>query len=307
MLVVWLTVPVGDARQQSLPFVIVLILAPPVYTAFFIYDYFFPRRQYIATGLLVAACVVFFSWTTQQFFMPIFVDDWENTLVQSLINVGLFTFLALGLRSLKHSLWKQYQVQEARNRQLEAELTLLRSQLNPHFLFNTLNNICALALNTPAEQPIFQLSELMRYLVEGSKHEWTELSREVRFIENYIALERLRLPESCAVTMQTEGQIAGKKIAFFILAPFVENIFKHGLNRQASSRQAMVQVRVAGDVLFFNCWNDVASSPQKEQPANTGIGLENVRKRLDLLYPDRHRLQVAQQDHRFKVNLQLFL
>ncbi len=307
MVVVVLTIPATDTRQQSLPFVIVLILAPPIYTSFFIYDYFFLRRKYMVAILAAGISVSFFAWTTQRFFMPIFVDDEENTLFQSWLNIGTFTGLALGLRSLKQSIRKQYQVQEARNRQLEAELALLRSQLNPHFLFNTLNNICALALDTPAEQPIFQLSELMRYVVEGSKQEWTELSRELRFLDNYIALERLRLSDAHRIETLIEGPVEGKKVAFFILIPFVENIFKHGFNRQASNGQAQVTVRVNNNHLWFTCWNELGPNHPQEPRSGTGTGLENVKKRLHLLYPNRHQLQITTQNNRFEVELHLWL
>ncbi|MDF7813839.1 histidine kinase [Hymenobacter sp. YC55] len=193
------------------------------------------------------------------------------------------------------------------NAQLTAELQLLKAQINPHFLFNTLNNLQYLAYmqspNTP--EGIAKLGQMMRYMIYDSNHPEVALSEELEYLENYISLEQLRLNHANAITFEVAGPIGAQQIAPLILVSFLENAFKHGL---ATHGNGWVRVRVE---LQGSCcdYTVVNSRPPSLSPPKkySGAGLQNVRRRLALSYPDRHSLQIDELPEEYRVYLRLTL
>lgn len=192
----------------------------------------------------------------------------------------------------------------------EAELKLLKAQLNPHFLFNTLNNLYGLSVIKSEKLPglMLQLSDLLRYSLYETKEVFVPLEKEIKYLENYIALEKIRLESETEINFSFQGDVIGKQIAPMLLIVFVENTFKHlGKANQEKSR-VEVSISVVDDQLNFSCINTFDSSKEKEQnleKGKSGIGLVNAKKRLQLIYPDSHKLEIQKEKETFKVQLGL--
>lgn len=195
--------------------------------------------------------------------------------------------------------------------QLETELRFLRTQISPHFLFNTLNNIYSLTLerSAKASETILKLSELMRYMLYETNENKQDLKKELRCIQNYLDLERIRYGDSLHIEMNICGEIEDKKIASMLLLPFVENAFKHGANKIKGPVNILIDIKVQEGYLFFTIINtipDASMIPAVKGPG--GIGISNVRKRLELGYHrDEYQLRNYADQDTYKVELKLKL
>ena len=190
---------------------------------------------------------------------------------------------------------------------LGTELKYLRDQVNPHFLFNTLNSIYALARERSEQTPevVSQLSTLLRYQMDSAQVEKVTLRQELDFIQDYLLLEDTRLGDRCRIEFELSREPARYLIHPMLLLPFVENAFKHGANASRGKSWIRVTAEVAGGELTFRVEN---SRGQERPMATTGTGLANVRRRLELLYPDTHSLQiVTDQNHQHSAILSLQL
>ncbi len=191
--------------------------------------------------------------------------------------------------------------------QREMELNYLKEQVNPHFLFNSLNSIYALSRQKSPETPnvVMQLSELMRYQLESSKKETVLLKEELEFIENYLLLEEKRLSKRCAIEFLIKGEVLDLKIAPMLLIPFVENAIKHGA--QSTNEQSTIDISASLNhkSLHFSIVNSKPS--QVSTTKRKGLGLDNVKRRLALLYPDTYTLKIDDMMNEYHVNLTLDL
>ena len=191
---------------------------------------------------------------------------------------------------------------------LAAELKLLKSQINPHFLFNTLNNLYALTLNNSAKAPqmVYKLSELMSYMLYDSNQAEVPLEKEIHYIKNYIEFEKLRYGERLEVTFSLYGSIDGITLAPLLMLPFVENSFKHGARNQLQGGWIHIDIEMQEDTLILKVEN---SKPEfhPESVTSSGIGLNNVNKRLDHLYPQRYSLQLFDERDTYMAVLRLSL
>jgi len=194
---------------------------------------------------------------------------------------------------------------EMEKQQLISELSFLKSQVNPHFLFNSLNGIYSLAIKKSDKTPdaVLQLSELMRHMLYESDREEVELEKEVEYLKNYIQLQKLRIPPEGQVSFEVEGDISRKMIAPMLFIPFIENAFKHGVDADGATIQ--IKMLVKGNILTFDMMNRVSQAKSKD--SSSGIGLMNVRKRLDLLYGNRYKLEYKESNGNFVVHLYLNL
>ncbi|MCF0064412.1 histidine kinase [Dyadobacter chenwenxiniae] len=190
---------------------------------------------------------------------------------------------------------------------LALELDFLRSQLNPHFLFNSLNNIYSMVeeTNQEAGDTILKLADLMRYLLYESNSETVHLSKEVLFLEDYIALEKIRHSNASRISFESHGSFDFYRVPPFLLVPFVENAFKHGLD---TIEEGWVNIRITADESRVNL--EVSNSkPQRTRPnaQKGGIGLVNIKKRLDIYYPNQYELKVEDSESVYKIYLSLSL
>ena len=191
--------------------------------------------------------------------------------------------------------------------QKDIELKYLKEQVNPHFLFNSLNSIYALSRQQSPETPelVMQLSELMRYQLESSKKDTVLLKEELEFIENYLLLEEKRLSNRCAIDFLINGDLMGLKIAPMLLIPFVENAIKHGARSTNEESNIDISVTIKNatlHVLVDNSKPQIAPVSKRE-----GLGLENVRRRLNLLYPNSHIIKIDDKEKTYHVNLTIDL
>jgi two-component system, LytTR family, sensor kinase len=194
---------------------------------------------------------------------------------------------------------------EAETARLQSELSFLRSQISPHFIFNVLNSIVSLARkkSDKVETVTLQLSELMRYMLYDADEDRVSLAQEVSYLQSYIDLQRLRFGQTVAIRFELGPIDEHLEIEPMLLIPFVENAFKHGVGLVP---EPVVEVRLATEAgrLHFSVRNKVAPAGSSKDHAS-GIGLANVRRRLSLLYPEAHRLQVAPGPPYFDVQLEL--
>ncbi len=198
---------------------------------------------------------------------------------------------------------QQYKV-KIENEKLESELKFLKSQINPHFLFNTLNNLYALTLknSSQASDVVLKLSGLLDYMLYHAKENEVSLTKELSIIESYIELEKIRYGDRLKLSYSLEGDASSCMIAPLILIPFVENAFKHGASKDRQSPEIDIKVKAESNGIEFNISN---SFPKHVVNNDKGIGLENIRRQLNLIYPDRHQLEINHQDQMYSVQLRL--
>ncbi|MGN6416514.1 MAG: sensor histidine kinase [Pseudobacter sp.] len=187
----------------------------------------------------------------------------------------------------------------------ETELALLKQQLNPHFFFNTLNNLYALSLQQSKQTPesILQLSELMRYVIYRAKEPEVAVVEEVKYIEDYIQLQQIRMKHQPEIIFMKNINTDTPRIAPLLLIVLVENAFKHGVEPAEEKSMLHLQLVTTATSMYFSCIN----SFEQETDSAAGIGLQNLERRLQLLYPGKHRLKTAKENHIFKAELELDL
>ena len=219
--------------------------------------------------------------------------------------------LTAGVAACLHVL-RRHQRQERGNALLaqenyQAELQLLRAQIHPHFLFNTLNNLYALTLKQSDQAPVVveRLAGLLHFVLEQGTAPLVPLPDEVALLRNYLALEQLRYGSRLTLEFRAEGIAPAARIAPLLLLPLVENAFKHGAAEQVGASRINIALEVADG--WFTCVVENTKNAGRPLGAAAGIGLRNVRQRLELLYPRRHRFEVQAADHTFTVHLALRL
>ena len=232
--------------------------------------------------------------------MPI---DQVLFILRDIVTLGIFAAVATAIILAQR--WEHHEKarREAEAARTDAELKTLRNQINPHFLLNTLNNIYALtAFDAPkAQEAIQELSKMLRHLLYDYEQPTVPLKDEVEFLQNYINLMKIRLPESVKVDYQLTIANSQLPVAPMIFISLVENAFKHGVSYQRESF-IEVQMAVEGDELRFNCRNSKADVSNE---AKGGVGLGNVRKRLDLLYGNNYALRINDAADVYTVELTL--
>lgn len=190
---------------------------------------------------------------------------------------------------------------------ITSNLALLKNQINPHFLFNTLHNIDTLIHDDQdkASQSLVKLSDIMRYMLKDTKSDFVELKKEIEYLENYFSLESLRLKNGNFFHYSISGNPDGLKIAPMMLIPFVENAFKHSVD-SGTENGITINITIENKKLYFTCENQYYKT-ENDSDNSHGIGLETVKQRLDLIYKNRHKLIIHSVDSVYKVNLELEL
>ncbi len=201
---------------------------------------------------------------------------------------------------------------ELANQTMQSELRFLKSQINPHFLFNTLNNLYALTLKKSDRAPetVIKLSEIMRYMLYECNEKRVPLRKEINYLENYLELEKLRQPEHVNITFTVAGPVGDQQIAPLLFIPFLENSFKHGLNSQLRDGFVRIHLEALPGRAEFEIENSKGAGqpiPPDSQRPSGGIGLANVRRRLELLYPEQYELSIEDRPDTYLVRLQLNL
>jgi two-component system LytT family sensor kinase len=221
--------------------------------------------------------------------------------IQGVYTLGLTT----GLKFVKDSILNQQKQEEKEKQYLETELKFLKSQIQPHFFFNTLNNIYSLTLKKSDQAPevILRLSDLMSYMLYDSTAALVPLGSEIGYLRNYLEIEQLRFGQRLTVSFTIEGRMEEARIPPMILILFLENSFKHGVKNNISHILLTVSLKVADGSLHFRVENPV--SEEESHGENNGIGLKNVRRRLDLLFGEAYTLDTREQERKYIVSLNM--
>lgn len=199
------------------------------------------------------------------------------------------------------------QWEQTKEEKLSAEINYLRSQINPHFIFNSLNNIYALAIEKSDATPdaVVKLSNIMRYVMSEANKETVSLEREIDYIRNYIDLQKLRFGDDIQIAFNAVGAFHTKKIAPLLLISFIENAFKYGVNAEEES-EIKIDISLIDSEFSMKVFNKIVQNQLSEEQKN-GIGLENTLNRLKLIYGEDHYLRIEHNENTFLVNLKIFL
>ncbi|MFK8005604.1 MAG: sensor histidine kinase [Saprospiraceae bacterium] len=276
---------------------------------------FFHKKKYVAYGISVF--VILLLTTLFRFIVGweiVRILGWEmsneftpNYFVGMMVT-GLFIILiTLPLRLIENYFKKEELEKELKTQQLEAELRFLKAQVNPHFLFNALNNIYSLSFTNSSQTPemILKLSDMMSYMLYDCKTEQVKLTNEINYLHNFIALQQLKKEGELNVQFLTRGDFSGIQITPMLFIPFFENAFKHGNMEDTQKGWLKSEMKIENGKLFFRIKNTIQREKSKSEKG--GVGLENVRARLTLLYPDRHKLKVEKMGNVFNVEIEIRL
>lgn len=275
----------------------------PVFLIGLLFDNLFIKKKFLLfftiaipfgyfSGMLIN---VWFNWVMKDI----------NMKANSEILIFVFGIMYIGFRYIKVAIAQKILLKEEENKRVVAELQYLRSQLNPHFLFNSLNSIYSLILSKSdkAGDAVLTLSELMRYHIDLSGKQVVDLKEEIALLERYISLEKLKLDDSCDVKFNIHGNPQNIKIAPLIFMPFVENAFKHGVTSIAKSNFVHVDLIINNSNVQLKVSNSIPEKRANINGETTKIGISNTIKRLDIHYGGNYTFSSSEKEHKFEVNL----
>ena len=297
-------------------------IAATYFTMYYIIPRYFLKKKYVAATLLTVT-IILLAGFIQRFldyyvFYPVYAYEFMAggafNIPKSIKNVlSIYPAVALGafIKITKHFYNEESKSQELRQQKLQAELNFLKGQIHPHFLFNTLNNLYALTLKKSENSPevVLKLSELLSFMLYECNSRTVPLSKELKLIENYIALEKIRYDDRLTVSYETEGDINKNNIPPMLLLPFVENAFKHGTSDSIDDVWVNIHIKVEDRSLSLSVKNSNGyNTVEKDEfEYQKGIGLKNVRRRLDLLYEENYTLETNDTEDQYSVALTIEL
>lgn len=263
---------------------------------------------YFSLGLFV---ILLFGFTEEFLLEPLFLDRIRGEATLRGLGFAIFkSIFVVALFSAYKLIWdyqqKQQRLKQLEREKVESELKFLKSQISPHVLLNNLNNIYSYALEGSGKTPdmIMKLSELMRYMLYEAREKWVSLGKEINYLRDFVELQKIRLEDRGEVEFKVKGNYEGQQIAPLLLVAFVENSFKHGMEAPVDKVYIRIHMEVKeGELRFYaeNSRNPDAGRSAYDFENERGIGLDNVRKRLELLYPHRHELRFEEDENRFYV------
>ena len=291
---------------EALSFLTIIGIAIPFYVIYFSIKKITGKDKRYLWYLLILIFLIAYP-----FFTSSFLDDFETIDVANYTNSFiLYFFFALigGLFRIFFNWIEQGKIKDNIEKQnLKSELALLKFQINPHFLFNSLNNIDSLIQedSQKASLALNKLSELMRYMIYDSEYEQVPLNKEIEYIENYIALQKLRTLNEQNIIFEINGSNNNILIAPMIFITFVENAFKHS-SLKSKENKILIKLLISDDLIEFDCINNLSNNPI-EKDKSSGIGLNIIKKRLELIYVNNYDLNIDESDNKFSVSLKIKL
>lgn len=296
------------------------IKVPLIYSSFYwLSKYLNDNTWFIKASLafVFSFCmaVVFMSVINHHLILPVILQykgelssvfD-PGSLLYHAFSLAFITGIALAIKLIRIQSRTRLHELSLEKERVNTELKYLKAQLNPHFLFNTLNNIYSLARKESTQTPeaILKLSKLMRFMLYEASKSDILLTEEIRMIEDYISLERLRYTDRLSITFNSAVDNPNQRIAPLLLIHFVENAFKHGLSESRSDAFIKIDITLKNDLLEASISNSKADKITKDESASS-IGLENIKRQLQLIYP-AHTLIIQDEDTIFKVELSITL
>ncbi|MBL7817707.1 MAG: histidine kinase [Saprospiraceae bacterium] len=316
---IWLYLPLSNTRDEELytrtiqMFSFIFLTHIPLFfinTEWLIPKILHKKGTTTYFWLLLGFILVFAIWHN-------LVGDWvknildikdrgHRNLTWSLVPIIFVTAISTGYGLFNYVVKEEKVKQEAQQERLQSELSFLRSQISPHFIFNILNSIVYLIRTKSdlAEPVTIKLSELMRYMLYESESAQIPLDKELTYLSNYIELQKVRFEDDVAIKLHTEGEVTNQIIEPMLMIPFVENAFKHGVG-MILNPIIDISIKITENELFFNVRNKIAPESAEDKDSSSGIGLRNVKRRLELLYPHKHQLDIKDTEGWFEVNLNL--
>lgn len=306
--------PASDTKYLLLSFFLssVLIIIFYFNYCYLIPNFLFTKKYLLYCFFILLTIAIVFFLSSIIFFFPDFSPETlarTNPTIEKVIPVIIINAILVWLLSIVLSIvWTLYnRLRETEKEKLSAQIASLKSQINPHFLFNTLNNIYATAIDTSpkAADMVDKLSEMMRYTMKDTQQDFVMLEDEMNYISNFIELQKLRLDRSVKLECHKMETIPPLQIAPMLLIPFIENAFKHGAN---SEQKSHIKIETAMNKTQFQLSvvnNKV--SVQKDIAERSGLGIENTKHRLNLIYPSKHLLVINETEKEFSVSLHINL
>ena len=289
----------------SLPFLMLLFYL----CYFWLIDKLWFKKRYLFFVLVVVGLIFCVSYSKYELFsyfdlhkgkrhMPPFHAFVYFDFLSNLLPV----VFAMAIRYAQRNFSLEIAQKEAQAHKLQADLTQLRYQLQPHFFFNALNNIYSLIAFDPqkAQESVHSLSKLMRHFMQNSDQKQINLAEEVDFLQQYISLMQLRLTDKTTVQVDFPKQVPQLTIAPLLFISLVENAFKHGVSATTTTTLSF-SLRVEGDTIIFRSEN--TKIPTQESLYSSGIGIDNLKKRLTLLYPERHQYTIEEKEGKYIAQL----
>ena len=272
----------------------------------------FPR--YLLEFLVPFAILVTIRVHVQRYLVDGYThQDWffySTVFIVQQVATMLFIVIFVGMLRFAQD-WFVFEAKkkEVENEKLMAELNFLKAQINPHFLFNTLNNLYYLAYTQSPNttEVIEKLSQMMRYMIYDSNHPRVPLSKEIEYMQNYISLERLRLNNDIKIDFQIEGNPREVLVVPLIFITFLENAFKHGVSNNAAHAWVTIFFKITRQECIYQVENSKIKTTNAVPSEKSGIGLQNVQRRLELSYPHQYTLNIEDEPKRYAVSLTLDL
>lgn len=270
--------------------------------------------RFLAEFLLAFTIIVLLRIHLERYFIDGYSHQhrylYSPRFIVHVISTNLFTVIFLGMIRFVVE-WFEFEARKknVENERLTAELNFLKAQINPHFLFNTLNNLYYLAYTKSEKTPeiIAKLSQMMRYMIYESNNTLVPLNKEIEYMENYISLERLRLNDQIPIRLSVDGDPNRYRVAPFVFITFLENAFKHGVSNSNPKAWVNISLRLKESECTYQVENSKTTSPKPEAESKSGIGLQNLSRRLELSYPNKHQLEVQDLPDRYIVTLTIKL
>ncbi len=303
-----------------------LLMLPPKLVATYVTLYvllpkFLLKEQYLGFFIYLALLLLlsgFFHWVMAIYLeQPIFhPNDYWGTIwypAKILKNMtGIYPVVAIAVVVKLMKIWYKDQraTQQLAKEKLEAELKFLKAQIHPHFLFNTLNNLYALTLKKSNNAPevVLKLSDLLNYMLYECNAPKVPIGKEIELVKNYISLERIRYDNRLEISLNITGELESKEIAPMLILPFVENSFKHGVSGEIDQAWVSIDISLKDSLMTLKVENSKSTNGAKdEHDYKEGIGLKNVKRRLDLLYPNRYEFKTFDTEDAYMVVLKLSL
>lgn len=322
-IVIYMVFVLIDQNQFSLKVSLIKELVNVFFYAFVVYlnlwvliPYYLSSKRLVLYSILLVLLAVLIT-PIKTFVLFQLVSQYPNAMNEMIENqyiIFLTTLLVLSASTIFKIVfdWLQHQREkkELQTQTMKSELRFLKSQINPHFLFNTLNNLYALTLKKSDKAPeiVLKLSEIMRYMLYECNERRVPLQKEITYIKNYLALEELRQGKNVKINFNIEGDPENINIAPLMFTPFLENSFKHGLNRTITEGYVNINMRITDEKLFFTVENSKPETlPKPDSRRSGGIGLANVKRRLNLIYPDQYKLHIDDMPAAYRIELEIIL
>lgn len=298
-----------------------VVIGASYLTVYYLVPQLLLKKKYwtFALALVVSAWVFGFLERIILFqtVIPWFIPDYDREtypvwafekILHGIVRIYTVVSFVVAVRLIKRYYQDEQLTQQLAKEKLDAELKFLKAQVHPHFLFNTLNNLYALTLhNSPkSSEVVLELSQFLDYMLYECNAATVPLEKEIRQIQHLINLERIRYGERLEISFTAGGTFSGKRIPPLLMLPFVENAFKHGVSKEINDIWISIDIAAKDDQLLLTVENTKGKeATAQEEDYTKGIGLKNVRRRLDLIYNGSYQLEVFDEEELFMIKLKL--